>query len=167
MIRALSPDDASDYQHIRREALEDSPFAFGSSPSDDRARSIEFVREALSSTDQAIFGAFMPDLVGVVGLYRDQGMKARHKAHLWGLYVRPAHRSAGLGRGLVEVAVGFARSLGGVNQVHLAVSERATSAARLYQSLGFVTWGVEPAALRIGGQDISEQHMLLSLAGAA
>src|SRR6476659_9110072 len=115
MIRALSPDDASDYQHIRREALEDSPFAFGSSPSDDRARSIEFVREGLSSTDQAIYGAFMPYLVGVVGLYRDQGMKARHKAHLWGLYVRPAHRSAGLGRALVEAAIGFARSLGGVS----------------------------------------------------
>jgi len=163
MIRALSLDDASAFQDIRREALEDAPFAFGSSPSDDRARSIDFVREALVGLDQVIFGAFVPELVGVVGLYRDLSVKAAHKAHLWGLYVKRAYRAAGLGRALVATAVGFARSLDGVSHVHLAVSERAAGAASLYLALGFVTWGVEPSALRVDGQDISEQHMVLSL----
>lgn len=162
MIRALVPDEASDYQRIRREALEEAPFAFASSPSDDRVRSIDFVREALVSADQAVFGAFMPGLVGVVGVYRDRGIKESHKAHLWGLYVRPEYRTQGIGRALVEAALTFARSLTGVSQVQLAVSERAADAARLYQSLGFVTWGDEPAALRVAEEDLAEQHMLLS-----
>jgi ribosomal protein S18 acetylase RimI-like enzyme len=159
----LSTDDASAYRQIRSEALEDAPVAFGSSPSDDRARSPEFLREALASTDQAIFGAFMPALVGVAGLYRDRSVKGAHKAHLWGLYVKPAFRSSGVGRALVRAAIDLARSFDGVTQVHLAVSERAPNASALYQSLGFVVWGVEPAALRVGGQDLSEQHMVLSL----
>jgi ribosomal protein S18 acetylase RimI-like enzyme len=90
-------------------------------------------------------------------------VKGAHKAHLWGLYVKPAHRSSGIGRALVRAAIDFARSLDGVSHVHLAVSERASNAVALYQSLGFVVWGVEPAALRVGSQDISEQHMVLSL----
>lgn len=163
MIRPLSPDEAGAYQQIRREALEDAPFAFGSSPSDDRARSIEFVRQVLASPEQAVFGAFMPHLVGVVGIYRDPSEKAAHKAHLWGLYVDPSYRSSGLGRALVEAAIGFARSIGGVSHVHLSVSERALAAASIYQALGFETWGVEPAALRIKGENASERHMLLFL----
>ena len=159
----MSTDDASAYRQIRGEALADAPFAFGSSPSDDRARSLEFLRETLASTDQAIFGAFTPELIGVAGLYRDRSVKGAHKAHLWGLYVKPSYRTSGVGRALVRAAIDFARSLDGVSHVHLAVSERAPNAAALYRSLGFVVWGVEPAALRVGGQDISEQHMVLSL----
>jgi ribosomal protein S18 acetylase RimI-like enzyme len=163
-IRALSPEDAGAYQLLRREALEDAPFAFGSSPEDDRARSIDFVRAMLADPDQRICGAFVPHLAGIVGIYRDRHAKSAHKAHLWGLYVQPAQRGAGLGRALVESALEFARSLDGVTQVHLSVSDEAPSAAALYRLLGFVTWGIEPAALRVGGHDIAEHHMVLSWA---
>jgi hypothetical protein len=55
-----------------------------------------------------------------------------------------------------------------VGFVHLSVSERAEVASALYESLGFVTWGVEPAALRFDGANVAERHMqLVLLSGAA
>jgi len=63
----------------------------------------------------------------------------------------------------VEAAVEFAATLPGVTQVCLCVSERTPVAAGLYRKLGFVTWGVEPDALRIGGEPVADHHMTLRL----
>jgi hypothetical protein len=68
MIRRLGSDAAAAYVQLRREALEREPYSFGSSPED--AQSVETIRETLRKPDTAIFGAFKPDLVGVVGIHR-------------------------------------------------------------------------------------------------
>jgi hypothetical protein len=60
MIRRLTPTDAEVYMQLRREALEREPYSFGSSPEDDRMRSIELVRDVLDSSSHAVFGAFKP-----------------------------------------------------------------------------------------------------------
>jgi ribosomal protein S18 acetylase RimI-like enzyme len=161
VIRPLSAADAAAFVELRREALQNAPFAFGSSPSDDRARSLDFVHNALADPQQRIFGAFVPGLVGAVGVYRELTVKSMHKAHLWGLYMSGAYRRRGFGTLLVEAAVAFARSLDGVGQVQLSVSAAAPEAAALYKKVGFVTWGLEPGALRIHGADVAEQHMQL------
>jgi ribosomal protein S18 acetylase RimI-like enzyme len=163
MIRPITTADADAYIRLRREMIKDSPFSFGSSPDEDRASSIEFVHAAVADPTATIFGAFEPDLVGAVRIYRDRTQKGAHHAHIWGVYVRPSHRGRGLGRPLMKAAIDFARDLPGVTDVHLAVSDRATIAAELYRSLGFVTWGIEPSALRIDGVDAAEHHMVLML----
>jgi len=163
-VRQLLPDDAESYIAVRRDALEREPFAFLSSPEDDRALSPSFVREAFASSSQATFGAFIPELVGVVGVHRDSHRKAAHKAHVWGLYVAPPQRGSGIGRVLMVRALQFARGLPGVTRVHLGVAENAKAAMHLYESLGFVAWGVEPDALRVGGESVAEHHMVLDLA---
>ncbi len=163
VVRRLLPSDAEDYVRLRREALEKEPFAFSSSPAEDRALDPEFVRTSLADPSQALLGAFSPDLVGVAGVYRERGAKSAHKARLWGLYVRASHRRKGLGEELVQAAIGFAQSVEGVSHLHLSVTDRAREAAALYEKLGFVTWGIEPAALRIGGADAAERHMVLKL----
>jgi ribosomal protein S18 acetylase RimI-like enzyme len=164
MIRKLIPSDADAYVRLRGEALTRAPFAFAASPADDRALSVAFLRDALANPTQAIFGAFVPGIVGVAGIYRELAEKTSHKAHLWGVYVCEEHRGRRLGRGLVEAALGFARTLEGVSQVQLGVSEPATAARALYAELGFQTWGLEPDALRIGSERIAEEHMVLVLA---
>jgi ribosomal protein S18 acetylase RimI-like enzyme len=163
MIRRLSEADAEAFVRIRREALEDTPFAFGSSPADDRAGSIDFVRAAVSDSTRAMFGAFAPNLAGIVGVYGDRSQKGAHNAHIWGVYVSAAHRGKGIGRALLKVAIEFAGTLPSVTHIRLAVSERTAHALKLYASLGFVTWGIEPAALRIDGVDAAEYHMVLVL----
>ena len=139
-VRSLRPEDAEEYVEIRREALLQEPQSFASSPEDDKSSSVEFVRSALADSGQTILGAFSPDLIGVVGIYRDRHVKASHKAHIWGMYVSPAGRGSGVGRRLMESAIRWARDQGEVTHIHLVVSSRTPIAKKLYLSLGFHVW---------------------------
>jgi RimJ/RimL family protein N-acetyltransferase len=164
MIRALRSADADAFLALRRQALLDAPLAFLSSPADDLGASLAAARAQLRRAPEAVvFGALAPALVGMVGLYRDRHLKAGHKAHLWGMYVTPAHRRHGLGAALLQTAVTHAREIDGVTRVHLGVSEAAPAARRLYERLGFTVWGTEPDALSHGGETVAEHHMMLRL----
>lgn len=164
MIRELREHDAEAYVGLRRDALLDSPLAFGASPTDDFVSSAETVRERLRQAPEwVILGAFQPGLVGAVGLFRDHHVKASHKVHLWGMYVVPGHRRQGIAADLLQAALRHARLLPGVSWVHLSVSAGAPGARRLYERTGFEVWGTEPEALRHDGQSVVEHHMALHL----
>jgi RimJ/RimL family protein N-acetyltransferase len=163
VIRPLEPADVPAYTALRLQSLVLEPHSFASSPEDDKACDPDFVRAALKDPDQVIFGFFNPELAGAVGVYRDKHLKARHKTHIWGMYVTQGNRGAGIGRRLLEAAVDWSRTREGVIQVHLVVSPRTPKARALYQSLGFRLWGVEPNALRINGELIDDEHMVLRL----
>lgn len=163
IVRRLVPPDAVALVALRQKALVEEPQSFGASPGADQASSEDFVRTALADPDQAILGAFAPALAGMVGIYRDRLLKARHKAHIWGMYVSPELRGKGTGKLLIEAALTWAGEQAGVIQVHLVVSTRTPIARKLYQSLGFSTWGIEPSALRINGELIDDEHMIRRL----
>jgi RimJ/RimL family protein N-acetyltransferase len=90
-------------------------------------------------------GAFRPQLVGAVGLYRDRYLKSSHKMHLWGLYVTSSHRRQGVASHLLNAVLRHAAYLPGVSWVHLKVSVATPGALRLYEKAGFHVWGTEPA----------------------
>jgi ribosomal protein S18 acetylase RimI-like enzyme len=149
---------------LRREALERDAFAFAASPEDDVASDLAYVRQALAVHDDSVtLGALSPHLSGTVGLHRDRHRKAAHKVHLWGMYVRPECRGVGVGAALLTSALGRARSMPGVTQVHLGVSETAVAALRLYTRYGFRIWGTEPRALAVSGRFVDEHHLVLDL----
>jgi ribosomal protein S18 acetylase RimI-like enzyme len=163
-IRTLSAGDAEALFELRRQALVDAPMAFLASPEDDLAASVTSVRDLLGGgTGSLVFGACEPRLVGMVGLYRESHVKAAHKVHLWGMYVRPEARQQGLGHRLLDAALDRARKLDGVRSVHLSVSETAADAKRLYERAGFHLWGTEPDALCYDGRYLREFHMVLPL----
>ena len=163
-IRTLCADDADAYAALRRRALLDAPLAFGASPSDDLAASSDAVREQLRhGPESVILGAFRDQLVGAVGVLRDRHLKAAHKVRVWGMYVVPQHRRRGIAAELLAAAIAHARSLPGVESVHLIVSSAAPGARRLYERAGFQVWGTEPDALRHEGQSVVEHHMVLRL----
>jgi len=161
-IRALATEDAAAFQALRLEALRDSPTAFGSSCEAEAGRSLAEVAQRIRlSEDRAVFGAFSGgELVGVVGIYREQNAKERHKAGLWGMYVSPAARRQGLGRRLVRAALDFAAARPGVSQVRLQVVTANEAAVSLYRSLGFETYGVERDALVVDGAGYDEALMV-------
>ncbi|MCB9787595.1 MAG: GNAT family N-acetyltransferase [Deltaproteobacteria bacterium] len=167
-IRALGPGDAEAWFLLRREMLLAAPLSFAASPEDDRGSSLEAVRELLAKApEHVVFGAFAgapePALVGAVGCYRESRLKQAHRAALWGMYVREAYRGRGLGAGLVAAALAHARTLAGVEQLVLSVSETAPAARRMYERAGFVCWGTEPGALRHASVTADEHHMTLRL----
>ena len=160
-VRPIASEDIPTLIALRRTGLAQEPHSFGASPEDDRTiQDPRFVEGALLDPDQAILGAFAPGLVGMVGIYRDRLLKAKHKAHIWGVYVSPEGRGKGTGKRLMEAALQWAERQEGVIQVHLIVSARTPVARRLYESLGFRVWGTEPQALRIMGDLVDDEHMI-------
>jgi GNAT superfamily N-acetyltransferase len=163
-VRRLGPDDAAALLSLRREALDADPLAFGASPQDDLL-TVEGTPALLApAPDRAIFGLFLgTDLAGMVGVRQERGLKRRHVAVVWGMYVTPLARGKGRGRALVTAALEQARRWRGVDQVELGVSDTAEAARRLYASLGFRAWGREPRALQWQGRFVDEHHLVLDL----
>ncbi len=166
-VKRLQPQDAEQLFRLRRKALLDVPFAFLSSPEDDfTASSTTEFRDRLSTTadDAVVFGAFDGgDLIGMVGLTRDRPIKAAHRAGIWGVYVKPEYRKLGVGAQLLRATLEHARRMEGVALVYLTVSEKTPNAKRLYESFGFVVWGLEPDCIRYAGESAREYHLALPL----
>jgi ribosomal protein S18 acetylase RimI-like enzyme len=159
-LRRLTPEDAALYRDIRLEALADSPDAFASTLESEQDRPLESFAARLS--DSHVVGAFDgPRLAGVAGFYVQAGPKHAHKGMLWGMYVRPAYRGAGIGRVLVEAIIAHARQR--VELLQLFVVSDNAAARRLYTSLGFVEYGVERHATKYQGQYHDDVLMALPL----
>lgn len=149
VIRRLLPADAALYRDIRLEGLRLRPEAFGSTLAEESSKPLTWFAERLDQA--AVFGAFAGDaLVGVAGLFIRDSAKEAHKGVLWGMYVRPGARGAGLGRRLVEAVLAHARQC--VEIVELRVVSGNEEARRLYAGLGFVEYGIEKNAMKQDGR---------------
>jgi RimJ/RimL family protein N-acetyltransferase len=163
-IRRLGPDDAAALISLRREALDTEPLAFGASAEDDALTLDDAPALLAPGREHAVFGLFLgADLAGMVGVRREPSVKRRHVAVIWGMYVTPPARGQGRSRALLHTALEQARRWPGVDQVELAVSDTATAARRLYESLGFRAWGREPRALHWRGRFVDDHHLVLDL----
>ena len=167
-IRRLTPADATAFQALRLFALNEAPSAFGSSYEEESAYPASTIEGRLAlKPDRGPFGAFEGEmLVGLIALGRESMKKLSHKVMLWGLYVRPEFRSKGIGRALLVEAIALARSVPEILQVSLRVNAGNAAAIRLYESLGFRSFGREPGSMRVNGEFHDELHMYLRLAEA-
>jgi RimJ/RimL family protein N-acetyltransferase len=162
----LKPSDAERYARLRREMLEDAPWAFGATPDDDRGLDVANLKEMLARDNYAIFGSEDGQtgaLVAACGIIRSTRIKQAHRAVIWGVYVTPEHRGRGVGREVVGAAVELARSWEGVDFVDIGVTENAAAARHLYERMGFKAWGREPETLDVEGRRFDEIHMTLRL----
>ena len=165
-IRRLTAEDAAALWKLRLSALETEPRAFSASPDANHTPNVEAVAEQLRTggDDSFVIGAFdNGQLVGMAGLHREQRPKLRHKARVWGVFVRTSHRGKGIGRGVMEALLGCARDVTGLRQIQLSVAATQQAARGLYVALGFRPFGVEPEALQVDGAYIDEEHFYLPL----
>ena len=161
-IRRLVQDDAVLYRGIRLEALQANPEAFGSTFEVENAQPLSWFSDRLGSS--TVLGAFRgAELVGMAGFAVQQGQKRAHKGGLWGMYVRPAARKAGVGRRLGEAVCNLAHQQ--VELIQLTVVRDNEQARRLYARLGFLEYGVEMNALKQDGRYYDEVLMAKDLLG--
>ncbi|WP_104989605.1 GNAT family N-acetyltransferase [Deinococcus sp. NW-56] len=165
-IRPLGLEDAAPYWHLRLEALEQTPLAFGMSAEEHRETTPESeARRLLAGTSENfVLGAFQgPQLRGMVGFGRQQRLKMRHGGGVWGMHVAPEVRGQGAGRLLMEGLIERVRACPGLDRLTLSVTTEQTAARQLYLSLGFETFGLERDALRVEGRSVDEEHLVLVL----
>ncbi len=171
-LRKLTPEDASALWHLRLEAVETEPFAFGPTAAEHRATTVDQARSRLLEMQPGSFilGAFASrerdhtgHLVGVATFFRETGAKERHKGHIYGVYVTPLHRGHGLAFQLLSTLITTAREDGSLEQILLRVRAGTLSAGRLYRRLGFEVFGTEPHALKLDAEYVDEEHMILKL----
>lgn len=166
LIRRLHSEDAAAFQALRLSALLDTPEAFESSHEEELGRPLaEVARRFEQKPGHAVFGAFdADDLVGMVGVAREAPLKKQHKVFIWGMYVAPAARGHGVARQLVLASLALARATPGIAKVTLNVDAANVAAIALYESLGFVVYGREADAMRIGDDVRNDLQMALALA---
>jgi ribosomal protein S18 acetylase RimI-like enzyme len=159
-LKMLGPEDACAFQALRLDALARHPCAFAAAHDEESGQSAADVAERLAA--QAVFGGFEGRaLIGVAGFATPTLAKKRHKGVLWGVYVSARQRGHGLGRALVTQVIEHAR--GRVAQLHAAVVTGNAIACELYRDLGFVTYGVEPRALKVAERYFDQELMVLML----
>lgn len=166
-VAPVTVDEIEAYRSLMLEAYRREPEAFTSTPEEREVQPIDWWLKRIGhgrGGDEVAFGAFVGDgLAGTAGLEREARQKSRHKATLFGMYVRPAHRGHGLARRLVEAVLAHARNQPGLELVQLTVSEGNEGAKRLYERCGFRVFGVEPRAIRVGERYLGKVHMSLDL----
>ena len=114
-----------------------------------------------------MLGAFQgEELVGVTGVRREAPRKLAHKAYIWGVYVLPAQRKAGVGSLLMAEALKFARDVLRVRQVNLGVNAHNVPARVLYERMGFKQYGLERGFMLLDGELHDEIYMACVLDAA-
>ena len=115
-----------------------------------------------------VLGAFDGDaLVGVIGMSVDPRAKARHRGHVFGMYVAGEASRTGIGTQLLDALVAHARGCKGVDALVLTVTAVNEGARRLYERAGFTAFGCEPGAIRVDGKAYDKLHMIRWLAAPA
>lgn len=165
-IADLTVSDAPQYRELMLEAYVQAADAF-TSTAEERAReplSWWVNRIASASGLSQCFGAFQAEqLVGTVALEYSAKPKTQHSAHVIGMYVRPLARRQGAGAMLMQAAVAAARARPGLRILRLTVTQGNEAAIRLYESVGFSAWGVEPLAILTPSGYKAKIHMAMQL----
>jgi ribosomal protein S18 acetylase RimI-like enzyme len=156
-IRRIRADEADGLREVRLAALARDPKAFGST----YARELAYepgvwakrAAEGAGDRDGAIFIAEAADApVGMV-MVRLEAEDER-RAHIYGLWVAPESRRAGLGWALTQATIDWARDRGAV-EITLTVVAANEGAALLYRRLGFretgrtMALGRDPSVLEL------------------
>lgn len=165
-IRVLTTDDVEAYWHCRLEALERDPDAFSSSVEDHLKLTRDEILRRLTGdpANNFVLGVFADGkLMGTAGFARETQPKSRHKGRIWGVYLNADLRGKGIGRKLLQMVLNRAGEVEGVEQILISVTTTQAAAIALYRSLGFVSWGKESRALKVGERYIDEEYMVLSV----
>jgi len=165
-IIRLTPADAMAYKSLMLHAYAHAADSFTSTPQE-RALPPDswwINRIADPAGLSVVWGAYNEaGLVGTVSLDLSARTKTRHKALIVAMFVREECRREGVARELMRAAIDHGLEREGLRLLQLEVTQGNAPAERLYQSLGFQVYGVEPMAVLTPSGYRSKVHMWLDL----
>jgi ribosomal protein S18 acetylase RimI-like enzyme len=166
-LRAESPTDITQYWQVRNQGLKEFPDAFTTSHEEGAATAPEKLAKRFGgeNSDDFVIGAFSATdkLLGCTGFERETRTKQRHKGKVIGMYVIPDARGTGLGRKILAALLLEAKQLDGLEQIILSVTHSNEGARLLYISMGFITFGIERNAIKVGQNYYDKEFMALNL----
>jgi ribosomal protein S18 acetylase RimI-like enzyme len=166
-IRRLIAADARAYWETRNRGLKEFPDAFTTTYEEGLATSPEklALRFGGNDSDDFVLGAFASSggLAGCAGFQRELRLKNRHRGTLIGMYVVPEFRGQRVGRLLLDRLIAEVRSVEGMERLNLTVTHSNEGARMLYLKAGFISFGLEKNALKIGGRYHDKEYMVLVL----
>lgn len=168
IYRKLKSDEAKDFRRVRLECLQNFPESFGTLFEDEAGKAKLYFEEKIEQNvpDIFFFGAFSGDeLIGIAGFVRGDRTKTRHRGELVAMYVNPGFHGQKVGENLLRALIKAAFNLGGVESVELTVVADNDSAVRLYERIGFETFGVQKNYFKSGEKYWNQRFMQLTKDG--
>jgi ribosomal protein S18 acetylase RimI-like enzyme len=167
-IRQLCSDEAELFRSIREEAVRLHPEAFVDTPEEVLTYPLDKVQDFVGPSDEFpekfILGAFEGNqLLGVVGFFREECTKEKHRGYVWSVYVRAGARGRGISRALMTELISRARKIEGLEYLALDVATTQSSARALYDSLGFGVIGLKPCSYKLSDRYIDNEMRQLKL----
>ena len=161
-IREIQTGQAKTYNvFIGRGLIEDASH-FRISPAD----AVDSALPTTGRPDSFTLGAFVGTELAGVGSFERDGKnreKLRHKGILFRVYVAPEFRGRGIAGSICREIISRARQLPNMDAITLTVIGGNAAAKRIYESLGFVTYGSEPAAIKWNAEYFDEDLMRLQI----
>jgi ribosomal protein S18 acetylase RimI-like enzyme len=137
----LAADDWQVYRAVRLAMLRESPLAFGSTYDEAAGYGEQLWRQRL--TENVVILARVGTVPAGSVMYSENGRVDSADAvscSLYGMWVDPGFRRAGVGRALIDAVISQARAAG-KRRVVLNVVAGNDTAGRLYEGSGFVPTG--------------------------
>lgn len=166
VIRPLELDDFMAFVDIQGHALFLAPEVFGSDYEWFEGLSVLLKEQRfelfVNFPYQFVLGAVHANgaIAAMVGFSCEYTRsKVKHKGRLWGMYVRPEFRNRGLATELVKAIVTTAQEVLDCELLQLSVSKHNEASFALYLRLGFVVYGTEIHAMKIGNTYVDEYLM--------
>jgi GNAT superfamily N-acetyltransferase len=135
-VRQATVGDWQTVRDVRLAALQEAPYAFGSTYARERHFDEETWRGRIGNPDGPTFLAFDGDkAVGIDGVYTENGDRI-----LVAMWVAPSARRSGVGAALTNAVCDWVKAQGDA-RVYLGVAEDNEPARQLYERLGFTMTG--------------------------
>ena len=164
MLRNLNENDFDEYYRIRLKALEEYPTAYSSMAEFFREcpkeKHLALLKNSGSKSQFYLKGYFKNDvLIGLIGMKPETRSSVDHKATLWGFYVDPAFQGKGYGKKLLESFLMDASKDQKLKTVRLIAATNCKRALALFESVGFIKYGVEKEGIKHDGNFFDQQYM--------
>jgi RimJ/RimL family protein N-acetyltransferase len=163
--RLLNANDAESYYQLRLEALLTNPDAFITTYEQEKQRPdpIETTAQRLEAETSRTIGLFKDEkLQGVITIVKETHPKFSHKGNLVAMYISPDSRRKGGAKLLVQEAINLSKALN-LEVLHLSVVTDNHPAKKLYEGIGFQSYGLERKAIKLPNRYLDEEHMELFL----